>query len=77
MITSSQLRAARALLKITASDLADISGIGISTIKRFELSEGIPSGNIKTIEALKKALEVAGIEFIGAPEDRPGVRLKI
>ena len=77
MITSGQLRAARALLKITASDLADISGIGISTIKRFELSEGIPSGNIKTIGALKKALEVAGIEFIGDPEDRPGVRLKI
>ena len=76
MITSSQLRAARALLKITAIDLASISGIGISTIKRFELSEGVPSGNIKTIDALKKALEKAGIEFIGTPDDRPGVRLK-
>ena len=76
MITSSQLRAARALLKITAIDLASISGIGISTIKRFEMSEGVPSGNIKTIDALKKALEKAGIEFIGTPDDRPGVRLK-
>ncbi len=76
MITSSQLRAARALLKITAIDLASISGVGISTIKRFELSEGVPSGNIKTIDALKKALENAGIEFIGSPDDRPGVRLK-
>ena len=76
MITSSQLRAARALLKITAIDLASISGIGISTIKRFELSEGVPSGNIKTIDSLKKALEKAGIEFIGTPDDRPGVRLK-
>ena len=76
MITSSQLRAARALLKITASDLASISGVGISTIKRFELSDGVPSGNIKTIDALKKALENAGIEFIGTPDDRPGVRLK-
>ena len=76
MITSSQLRAARALLKITAIDLASISGVGISTIKRFELSEGVPSGNIKTIDALKKALENAGIEFIGTPDDRPGVRLK-
>ena len=76
MITSSQLRAARALLKITAIDLASISGIGISTIKRFELSEGVPSGNIKTIDSIKKALEKAGIEFIGTPDDRPGVRLK-
>ena len=76
MITSSQLRAARALLKITAIDLASISGIGISTIKRFELSDGVPSGNIKTIDSLKKALEKAGIEFIGTPDDRPGVRLK-
>jgi len=76
LITSSQLRAARALLKITALDLASISGVGISTIKRFELSEGVPSGNIKTIDSLKKALEKAGIEFIGSPDDRPGVRLK-
>ena len=76
MITSSQLRAARALLKITAIDLALISGVGVSTIKRFELSEGVPSGNIKTIDSLKKALENAGIEFIGTPDDRPGVRLK-
>jgi transcriptional regulator with XRE-family HTH domain len=76
LITSSQLRAARALLKITAIDLALISGVGISTIKRFELSDGVPSGNIKTIDSLKKALEKAGIEFIGTPDDRPGVRLK-
>ena len=76
MITSSQLRAARALLKITAIDLASISGVGISTIKRFELSDGVPSGNIKTIDSLKKALEKAGIEFVGSPDDRPGVRLK-
>jgi transcriptional regulator with XRE-family HTH domain len=76
LITSSQLRAARALLKITAIDLASISGVGVSTIKRFELSEGVPSGNIKTIDSLKKALEKAGIEFMGTPDDRPGVRLK-
>ena len=76
MITSSQLRAARALLKITAIDLASISGVGISTIKRFELSDGVPSGNIKTIDSLKKALEKAGIEFIGTPDDGPGIRLR-
>lgn len=76
MITSGQLRSARALIKITAAELAEMSGIGISTIKRFELAEGVPAGNIRTLESLKKALENAGIEFIGSPGDRPGVRLK-
>ena len=31
---------------------------------------------IKTVLAIKKALETAGVEFIGSPDDRPGVRLK-
>jgi hypothetical protein len=41
----------------------------------MEVMEGVPSGNIKTLSALKKALEDAGVEFIGSPEDSPGVRL--
>ncbi len=76
MFTSAQLRAARALLKITAADLANLSGVGISTIKRFELSDGVPAANVRTLELLKVALENAGIEFIGSPNDRPGVRLR-
>ena len=76
MITSAQIRSARTMLKITAADLALLSKVGISTIKRFELAEGVPAGNIKTLKALKLALENAGIEFIGSPDDRPGVRLR-
>ena len=64
------------MLKITAADLALLSKVGISTIKRFELAEGVPAGNIKTLEAIELALEKAGIEFIGTPNDRPGVRLR-
>ena len=64
------------MLKITAADLANLSGIGISTIKRFELSDGVPAANVRTLELLKLTLENAGIEFIGAPNDRPGVRFK-
>jgi len=45
MITSEQIRAARQLLKITATELADKSGVGIATIRRFELMAGVPSGN--------------------------------
>ena len=76
MIISEQIRAARQLVKITAGELAEISGVGVATIRRFELMSGVPSGNARSIEAIQKALEAAGVEFLGSPEDGPGVRLK-
>jgi transcriptional regulator with XRE-family HTH domain len=76
LITSEQIRAGRQLIKITASHLADISGVGVATIRRFELMSGVPAGNARSLEAIQKALESLGVEFIGTPEDRPGVRLK-
>ena len=75
MITSNQIRAARALIRWSAADLASASGVGSATIKRMEVMEGVPSGNVKTLLALKAALESAGVEFVGTPDDRPGVRL--
>ena len=75
MITSSQIRAARSLLGWTARDLATKSGIGFSTMIRLEASEGVPSSNVKTLDAVRRSLEESGIEFIGTPEDGPGVRL--
>ena len=75
MITSDQIRAARALIRWSAADLASAAGIGSATIKRMEVMEGVPSGNVKTLLALKAALEAAGVEFVGTPDDRPGVRL--
>lgn len=75
MLSSCQIRAARALLRWSADDLAMSSGIGVATVRRIELAEGIPSSNARTLESLKKALEQVGVEFIGTPDDRPGVRL--
>lgn len=63
-------------MRWSATDLANKSGIGISTIKRLEVMSGVPSINISTMVAIQGALESAGIEFIGSPDDRPGVRLK-
>jgi len=77
MISTEQIRAARALLRWTAQNLADVSGVGVATIRRIELMDGVPSGQVRTIEALRGALEGAGVEFIGSPSDRPGVRLKL
>ena len=76
MISTEQIRAARALLRWSAQNLADVSGVGVATIWRIELMDGVPSGQVRTIEALRGALEDAGVEFIGSPSDRPGVRLK-
>ena len=76
MITSSQIKAARALLGITATKLAELSGVAFTTIVRVESSEGIPSGQVKTLDAVQRAIEDAGIEFIGTPESGAGVRWK-
>jgi transcriptional regulator with XRE-family HTH domain len=75
LITSDQIRAARALLKWSAEDLAKVAGVGIATVRRFELDKGVPSGQVRILGALKSTLEAGGIEFVGTPEDRPGVRL--
>jgi transcriptional regulator with XRE-family HTH domain len=76
LITSAQIRAARALLDWSRDALSIKSGIGISALMRLEAANGIPGGNIKTFEAVQKAFEKAGIEFIGTPEDGAGVRFK-
>ncbi|MCE7505648.1 helix-turn-helix domain-containing protein [Polynucleobacter sp. IMCC30063] len=76
MITSSQIKAARALLGITATKLAELSGVAFTTIVRLESSEGIPSGQVKTLDAVQRAIEDAGIEFIGTPEEGAGVKWK-
>lgn len=76
MISSAQIRAARALLRWSANDLAENSGIGVATIRRLELEDGIPSSHTRTNTLIRKSLEAAGVEFIGSPDDGPGVILR-
>jgi len=75
-ITSEQIRAARAIIRLTVAELSSISGVGVATIKRMEAAPGLPSTHVKTLSQIKSTLEKLGIEFIGTPEDSPGVRLK-
>jgi transcriptional regulator with XRE-family HTH domain len=77
MITSAQIRAARALIRMTSAELAEKTGLGIATIRRIEIGEGVPPGTSRTLHIIKSTLEEAGIEFIGTPEDRPGVRRRM
>ena len=76
MITSGQIKAARNLIGWTARDLAARAEIGFSTLIRLESVEGVPASNVKTLSAIQKAFEEAGIEFIGTPDSGAGVRWK-
>jgi len=64
------------MLKWTADDLAKKSDIGVATIRRLEVMNGIPSGQTRILESIQKTLEQGGVEFIGTPDHQPGVRLK-
>jgi transcriptional regulator with XRE-family HTH domain len=77
MISSSQIKAARAMLGWSALDLAEASGVGPATIRRYEVQNGIPSANTKVLKELMSALERGGIEFSGDPLVNPSVTLNI
>jgi predicted transcriptional regulator len=65
MITSQQMRAARALLGIDQRRLAELAGLSLPTIQRMEASDGQVRGVVDTLVKVVNALEGAGIELIG------------
>jgi transcriptional regulator with XRE-family HTH domain len=79
MITSQQMRAARALLGLDQRQLAVLAGLSLPTIQRMESSDGQVRGIVDTLVKVITALEGAGIELLG--ENAPstgsgrGVRL--
>jgi ribosome-binding protein aMBF1 (putative translation factor) len=75
-LTSAQIRAARALLRWSAEDLARESSLGVTTIRRAELAEGETSMTTVNDSAVRRTLEAAGVEFIEENGGGPGVRLK-
>ena len=80
MITSRQMRAARALLGIDQRELAKRSGLSLPTIQRMEASGGVVRGNVDSLMKLVDALAANGIELIGEGATSSGggrgVRLK-
>lgn len=73
-ISIRQVKAARALLGWSQKDLADASGVSDPTIKRLEAGKGDLGGRQATADAIRQALEGAGVEFTNG--DQPGVRLR-
>ena len=76
MLTSEQVRAARALLRLEQKDLAERSGVSLPSIKRLELKPGALAAQARTIDAIRTALESAGVEFIAENGGGAGVRLR-
>lgn len=79
MLTGPQIRAARALLKWSASDLSERCGVSYAAVQRAESAEGMPNMQTKNLAAIKTALERAGVIFLAEGETRPGgpgVRLR-
>ncbi len=77
MLTAAQIRAARALIEWSQPQLAEAAGLSHPTIRRMEGSLGPGRSSAANVEAVKRALEKAGVEFITeGSAGGPGVRLK-
>ena len=75
-LASSQIRAARALLRWTADDLAREAALGRNTVLRAEVADDQTSLTAANDLAVRRALEAAGVEFIDEDGGGPGVRLR-
>lgn len=75
-LTGAQLRAARAIVRWSAEQLAAAANIGVATVRRAEAEDGELTGTIANESAMRAALEGAGIEFIFENGGGPGVRLR-
>ena len=75
MVTVEQIRAARAALKWSAKELSDRAGLALRTVQYLEAGNGVVEKRKSSILAIQQVLSEAGIEFIGTPDDRPGIRI--
>jgi transcriptional regulator with XRE-family HTH domain len=75
-ILGAQIRAARALLRWSASDLVRESGVSLSTIHRAEAVDGETAMTFANAASVRRAFENAGVEIIEEHRAGPGARLK-
>ncbi len=72
-MTPAQCKMARAGVGWGVRDLAGAADVAASTVSRFEAGQNI---NLHSLNAMKTALEDAGVLFIPENGGGPGVRLK-
>ena len=68
-----QCRMARAGLGWGVRELATAAKVSVDTVARFERGDELKE---RTVEAIQRALEAGGIEFIDENGGGPGLRLK-
>ncbi len=79
MLTAGQIRAARGLLDWSQGKLAAETKLSVQTVKRMEGSRGPSASTAANVEAVRKALQGAGVVFLDPKENEDGgvgVRLK-
>jgi ribosome-binding protein aMBF1 (putative translation factor) len=75
-LTSPKIRAARGLLRWSAEDLAREAALGLATIRRAEGAKNETNMTTANDLAVRRAFEVAGVEFIDENGGGPGLRLR-
>jgi predicted transcriptional regulator len=75
MLSSDQIRGARAILRLSQADLAKAASVSLETIKRLEAMHGELKVRLDTLTKIKEALERSGVEFIPENGGGAGVRL--
>jgi transcriptional regulator with XRE-family HTH domain len=60
VITSGQIRMARAFLRWSIEELAEKSGVGASTIKRMESFDGVPKSRVENLQAIHDTFIATG-----------------
>jgi hypothetical protein len=75
-LSSAQIRAARALIRWSAEDLAQHSALSVATIRRAELMADVTAMTVSNNLAVRRALEAAGVVFIDENGGGAGVRLR-
>jgi predicted transcriptional regulator len=76
MIEAAQIRAARGLVEFSQTELAEASGLALSTIRRMEVAGGTLKSSVENVLKVQQALEDAGVIFIDEDEEGSGVRLR-
>jgi transcriptional regulator with XRE-family HTH domain len=72
MINGPQIRAARALLAWSVTELARRAGLSYATVQRAERAAGIPATQAPNLFAIQRAIEDAGVVFLEPGENRSG-----
>lgn len=72
-ISAVQCKMARAALGMGVRDLSKAAGVSADTVSRLERGEDLMP---RTVDAIRRALQTAGVEFIPENGGGAGVRLR-